>query len=77
MLKIKLSRTGRKNQPYYRVVVLEQKSKLTGRAVDTLGSYNPKDPKNKLTIDLNRYNDWLIKGAQPTDTIRQLVAKQK
>lgn len=77
MLKIKLSRTGRKNQPFYRVVVSEARSKVVGKAVDILGSYNPNDPNNKLSIDTNRYADWVKKGAQPTLTIRQLVAKNK
>lgn len=77
MLKIKLSRTGRRQQANYRVVVVEAKSKATGKSVEILGSYNPKDPQNTLLIDRNRYDQWLKKGAQPTDTIRQLIIKNK
>ncbi len=77
VLKIKLSRTGKRNQPYYRVVVAEKRSKLTGQYIDLLGNYDPNDPKNKLTIDKKRYADWITKGAKPTNTVRQLVAKQK
>jgi small subunit ribosomal protein S16 len=77
VLKIKLSRTGKRNQPYYRIVVAEKRSKLTGQYIDLLGNYDPNDPKNKLTIDKKRYADWITKGAKPTDTVRQLVAKQK
>jgi small subunit ribosomal protein S16 len=77
VLKIKLSRTGRKNQPYYRIVVAEARTKNSLKAVATLGSYNPSDPKNKLTIDSKAYAQWLAKGAQPTETIRRLIIKQK
>lgn len=77
MLKIKLSRTGRKNLASYRLVVAEKRSKMKGRVVDSLGSYNPHDPENKLIIDQQKYADWLKKGAQPTDTVRLLVTKQK
>jgi small subunit ribosomal protein S16 len=78
MLKIKLSRTGKKNQARYRVVVCEAKSKNTGgQAIDILGYYNPTDPTNRLVINSDQYKVWLSKGAQPTDTVRQLVAKQK
>lgn len=73
MLKIKLQPTGKRHQRYYRVVVAEGKSKLSGKVIDTIGSYNPHDPENKITIDKDNYESWLAKGAQPTDTIRKLV----
>ncbi len=76
MLKIKLTRSGKKNQAFYRVVVVEARSKNRGgNAVDILGFYNPADPENHLVINSARYKSWLQKGAQPTVTIRQLVAK--
>ena len=77
MLKIKLSRTGRKNTAAYRIVVTEARSKLNGRSVDSLGSYNPHDPTNRLSIDKLRYAQWLKKGAPPSNTIRLLVARAK
>ncbi|HOX95897.1 MAG TPA: 30S ribosomal protein S16 [Candidatus Woesebacteria bacterium] len=73
MLKIKLQPTGKKHQRFYRIVVAEEKSKLTGKVIDTLGTYNPHDPENKLEINKENYQLWLTKGAQPTDTIRKLV----
>jgi small subunit ribosomal protein S16 len=75
MLKIKLSRTGKRNQAHYRVVVTEAKSKLNGKNVAILGSYNPSSTDNRLIINQENYALWLKKGAQPTDTIRQLVKK--
>lgn len=74
MLKIKLTRTGRKNQAQYRIVVAEAKSKITGSSV-VLGSYNPASTDNKIIINQQEYANWLSKGAQPTDTVRQLVKK--
>jgi len=73
MLKIKLQPTGKKNQRLFRIVVAEDRSKLTGRYVALLGHYNPHDPKNKITIDESLYNSWIDRGAQPTNTVRQLT----
>jgi small subunit ribosomal protein S16 len=73
MLKIKLQPNGKKHQRYYRIVVAEAKSKLTGRALDTLGHYNPHLTENKITIDQNNYQLWLERGAQPTPTIKKLL----
>lgn len=73
MLKIKLQPTGKRHQRFYRIVVAEEKSKLTGKVIDTLGSYNPHDPQNVLELNKENYQLWLNKGAQPTDTVRKLV----
>ncbi len=75
MLKIKLQPTGKRHQRSYRIVVAEGKSKLSGKVIDSIGSYNPHDPENKINIDQKDYQSWLAKGAQPTDTIRKLVNK--
>ncbi len=76
MLKIKLQPTGKRHQRTYRIVVAEGKSKLSGKVIDTLGSYNPHDLENKITLDQANYDAWLAKGAQPTETITNLVKKQ-
>ena len=73
MLKIKLQPTGKRHQRFYRIVVAEGKSKLTGKVIDTLGTYNPHNQDNSIEIDKQNYQLWLTKGAQPTDTIRKLV----
>jgi small subunit ribosomal protein S16 len=73
MLKIKLQPTGKRHQRFYRIVVAEGKSKLSGKVIDTLGTYNPHDPQNVIEINKESYQSWLAKGAQPTDTIRKLV----
>lgn len=75
MLKIKLTRIGKKNQPQYRIVVAEARSKRDGTFIDQLGYYNPLTNPSTFKIESDKYSHWLQKGAQPTPTIRQLVLK--
>lgn len=77
MLKIKLLPTGKKHQRQYRVVVAHDKSKLTGKYIELLGTYNPLSDKDRFTINKDLYQSWLTKGAQPSTTIKSLVAKSK
>lgn len=76
MLKIKLVPTGKRNLHQYRVVVSLDREKLTGNIVEHLGSFDP-HVANSLKIDKDLYQSWLKKGAQPTQTIKSLVAKLK
>jgi small subunit ribosomal protein S16 len=73
MLKIKLQPTGKRHQRYYRIVIAEDRSKLSGKVLDSIGSYNPHSPENKITLDQKSYQLWLSKGAQPTATVKNLV----
>ncbi len=75
MLKIKLQRVGKKGQPQYRIVVAEARSKINGKYLDLLGTYNPRKQPSEFKLNQTKYQSWLKKGAQPTDTIRKL-AKQ-
>jgi len=77
MLKIKLTPKGKKNQRSYRVVVTPVRSKLKGKYIDLLGTYDPHDPQNKLDINLSLYQEWIKKGALPTPTISKLIKKLK
>lgn len=72
MLKIKLFRAGKRNQPAYRIVIAEAKSKRDGRYIDLLGTYNPLASPAKVNIDRKKYQEWIQKGAQPTDTVKHL-----
>ena len=71
-LKIKLSRKGRKNVPFYRVVVAEARSKNDGKFTDLLGFYNPQTHPVTLEIDREKAKYWISKGAKPTDTVLSL-----
>lgn len=72
---IRFQRIGRKNDPAYRISVLEKaRAARAGRIVDQIGSYNPKT--KAFSLDETRAKDWMGKGAQPTDTVRNLfIAK--
>lgn len=71
MLKIKLSPTGKKNEPHFRIVVAEDRSKITGSPVAVLGHYHPLT--GELTIDQSLVKIWIEKGAQPTLRMRRLL----
>jgi small subunit ribosomal protein S16 len=71
MLKIKLSPTGKKHEIHYRIVVVEEHSKLTGQGVAVLGHYHPLT--NQLVVDRDLVSQWQKKGAQPTARIRELL----
>lgn len=76
MLRIRLSRTGKKRQPSYRVVVAEKEAKRDGRVVERIGYYNPLATPADYKIDEARALYWLSVGAQPSDAVRILLEKQ-
>ncbi len=73
MLRIRLVRIGKRKQPHYRVVVADARTARNGRHVDVLGHYNPRTEPSTVQIDTERAQDWLQKGAQPTDRVRKLL----
>lgn len=75
MLKIKLSRTGKKGYATYKIVVAEARSKRDGRFVDALGHYNPNTDPATIKLDKTKLQYWLEKGAQPTATVGSLIKK--
>lgn len=72
-VKIRLQRHGRKKRPYYHIVVADARSPRDGKFIELIGTYNP--ITKPATIDINRDKalDWLGKGAQPTDTVRNIL----
>lgn len=76
MLKIRLQRVGRKNEPHYRIVVAEHaRSATSGNYVEMLGSYNPKS--GLITVDKERAQHWIKNGAQTSDTVHNFLVAQK
>lgn len=73
MLTIKLKRIGKKHQASFRMIVAEKRSKLQGRYVEDLGWFNPES--NELNVKKERIEYWLKNGAQPTDTVHNLLVK--
>lgn len=72
MVKIKLTRTGKKNHPSYRIVVQEAREKRDGRSVETLGFYQPTRNPARVELNKERYRFWVARGAVPTPTVSQL-----
>ena len=70
---IRLTRMGRKQAPFYRLVVCDSRTRRDGSYIESLGYYNPMPDAFQLEVDHGRAIDWLVKGAQPTDTARSLL----
>jgi len=77
MLKVKLIRTGKKNQTHYRIVVNEARDKRDGKYVENLGHYAPAQIPKILEINTDRFDYWISQGAQATKTVAALVEKFK
>ena len=77
MLKIRLRRIGAKKAPFYRIVVAESHYARDGRFVEEIGTYNPLVDPAEIKIDLAKAEDWMKKGAQPTDPVKVILKKAK
>ena len=75
MLAIRLRRMGSSKKPFFRVVVVEARSARDTRFVENVGTYNPRSKPAKVEINKERLQHWLKKGAQPSDSVRTLIAK--
>ena len=75
-VKIRLKRIGAKKTPFYRIVVADSRSPRDGRQIETVGTYNPLTKPAELKIDEELALQWLQKGAQPSDTVRNLFSDQ-
>jgi len=75
MVKIRLKRMGAKKTPFYRVVVADSRYPRDGRFIEEIGTYNPMVDPAEIKIDVEKANEWIKKGAQPTDTVRSLLKK--
>ncbi|PIS09671.1 30S ribosomal protein S16 [Candidatus Beckwithbacteria bacterium CG10_big_fil_rev_8_21_14_0_10_34_10] len=75
MLKVKLRRQGKRHQPYYRIIIAEAKSKRDGKYIESLGTYYPLGEKKVFALNQKKYQSWIKKGAQPTETVKKLVER--
>jgi small subunit ribosomal protein S16 len=73
-VKIRLARHGSKKNPIYRVVVADSRVPRDGRTIEEIGRYNPQTQPSLVEIDADRAREWLSRGAQPTATVRKLLA---
>ena len=72
-VRVRLTRVGSKKNPIWRVVVSDQRSPRDGRFIETIGHYNPQTDPSTIVIDEERFQHWVSRGAQPTNTVKQLV----
>ena len=75
-VKIRLQRHGRKRYAYYHIVVADSRAPRDGRFIERLGSYNPNTNPATIQLDFDKAVQWLFKGAQPTDTTRQILSTE-
>ena len=75
-VKLRLKRMGAKQRPFYRVVAADSRSPRDGRFIETVGTYDPVKKEESITIDEEKALKWLNNGAQPTDTVKNLLTKK-
>lgn len=77
MVRIRLKRMGRRNRPFYRINAVEKRAKRDGRVIENLGWYDPeaRDVDKQVSLKEERIKHWLSQGAQPSDTVNDLLAK--
>ena len=75
MVVIRLSRRGSKHNPKYKIAVADKRFAVTGRHIELIGHYDPLSKDKTVTIDKQKYEEWLKKGAQPSKTVRNLYKK--
>ncbi len=73
MVKIRLKRMGAKKTPFYRIVVADSRYPRDGRFIEQIGTYNPLTNPSSINVDNEKAAKWLSQGAQPTDTVKELL----
>ena len=76
-VKIRLRRMGAKKAPFYRVVVADSRFPRDGRFIEEIGNYDPTKEPSVVNIDAEKAKKWIANGAQPTDTVRELLKKNE
>ncbi len=74
--KLRLQRRGRKNHPFYQIIVADSRAPRDGKYIERIGSYNPNTNPATITLDFERALHWLQTGAEPTDTVRNILSRE-
>ena len=77
MLSIRMTRKGRKHHAFYRIVVADSRRARDGRFVEIIGHYDPLKKPAEITVDFDKYDEWISKGAKPSDTVNSLLKKHR
>ena len=75
-VKIRLRRMGAKKAPFYRVVVADSRYSRDGRFIEEIGFYDPTKEPSVVKVDADKAKEWIAKGAQPTDTVKNILKKE-
>lgn len=76
-VKIRLARHGAKKRPYYRIVVADSRCPRDGKFIEEVGRYNPCTEPAMVTFDMEKVDQWIKNGAQPTDTVASLLKRAR
>ena len=74
---IRLRREGTTNRPYYKIVVADSRSPRDGKFIEIIGNYDPKVQGHNSTLNMERAEYWISRGAQPSETVRSLLKKNR
>ncbi|GAB4241498.1 MAG: 30S ribosomal protein S16 [Candidatus Methylacidiphilales bacterium] len=74
---IRLRREGTKNRPYYKVVVADSRSPRDGKFIEQVGTYDPLKSEGNVSLDLEKIQAWISKGAKPSETVASLIKKEQ
>ncbi len=74
-VKIRLRRMGAKKNPFYRIVVADSRYPRDGRFIEEIGTYDPLKTPADVKIDADKAKQWIVNGAQPTDTVKDILKK--
>lgn len=77
MVKIRLRREGTKDRPYYRIIVADSRARREGAFIEQVGTYDPLKKGDTFQIDLAKVDEWVGKGAQPTETVSSMIKKAR
>ncbi len=75
MVSIRLTRMGRKNKPFYRIVIVDKRKPRETKVIDYIGYYNPLTDPSEIKVDTDKAKYWLEKGAQPTAPVKAIFKK--
>jgi small subunit ribosomal protein S16 len=75
-VRIRLKRIGAKKRPYYRIIVADSRAPRDGRFIESIGTYNPLKTPAEVNVKADRARLWLSRGALPSDTVRNIFARQ-
>ena len=73
MVRIRLKRVGARQKPFYRIIVADQRASQKGSFIEQIGTYDPKPDKPLVNLDENKFIEWIKKGAQPSDSVKQIT----